>query len=77
MTLVHCCPLAMWASLAAHLVRNLPAVQETPFNAEDLFQPLGQEDLQEKEIAIHSSRLAWESHGQRSLLGYSPWGQRE
>ena len=41
------------------------------------FQSLGQEDPQEKEIAIHSSRLAWESHGQRSLLGYSPQGHRE
>ena len=28
----------------------------------------------EKETAIHSSILACESHGQRSLEGYSPWG---
>ena len=41
------------------------------------FQSLGQEDPQKKEIAIHSSRFAWESHGQRSLLGCSPWGHRE
>ena len=28
--------------------------------------------------AAHSSTLAWrESHGQRSLVGYSPWGRKE
>ena len=33
----------------------------------------------EKEIleAIHSSILAWEIHGQRSLMGYSPWSHKE
>ena len=25
----------------------------------------------------HSSILAWKSHGQRSLVGYSPWGHKE
>jgi len=24
----------------------------------------------------HSSILAWEMHGQRSLAGYSPWGHK-
>ena len=28
----------------------------------------------EKEMATHSNILAWETHGQRSLVGYSPWG---
>ena len=27
--------------------------------------------------ATHSSILAWEIHGQRSLAGYSPWGSKE
>ena len=36
------------------MVKNLPAVQET------WVQPLSQEDLLEKEIAIHSNILAWE-----------------
>ena len=27
-------------------------------------------------MAIHSSILAWEIHGQRSLAGYSPWGHK-
>ena len=35
---------------------------------------LGQEGPLEKEMAIHSSILAWKKpHGQRSLVGYSPW----
>ena len=38
---------------------------------------LGQGDLLEQEMATHSSVLAWESHGQRSLLGCSPWGCKE
>ena len=40
-------------------------------------QSLGQEDPVEKEMATHSSVLAWEIHGQRSLVGYSPWGHKE
>ena len=39
-------------------------------------QSLGQEDPLEEEMATHSSVLAWEIHGQRSLAGYSPWGPR-
>ena len=31
----------------------------------------------EEEMATHSSILAWKSHGQRSLVGYSPWGRQE
>ena len=31
----------------------------------------------EKEMATHSSILAWKSHGQRNLVGYSPWGCKE
>ena len=30
----------------------------------------------EKEMATHFSILAWRSHEQRSLVGYSPWGHR-
>ena len=41
------------ASLIAQLVKNLPAMQET------WFQFLGREDPLEKEMAIHSSILAW------------------
>ena len=28
-------------------------------------------------MAIHSSTLAWKSHGRRSLVGCSPWGSEE
>ena len=35
---------------------------------------LSWEDPLEKEMATHSSILAREIHGQRSLEGYSPWG---
>ena len=28
-------------------------------------------------MAAHCSVLAWKSHGQRSLAGYSPWGRKE
>ena len=38
---------------------------------------LGWEDPLEKEMAIHSSTIAWKSHGQRSLVGYSPWVRKE
>ena len=30
-----------------------------------------------KGMAIHSVFLPGESHGQRSLVGYSPWGHKE
>ena len=43
-------------------VKNLPANQKT------WVQSL------EKEMATRSSILAWESHGQRCLVGYSVWG---
>ena len=38
---------------------------------------LGWEDPLEEEMAILSSIFAWEIHGQRSLVGYSPWGCKE
>ena len=40
-------------------------------------QYLGQEDLLEKEMETHSSFLPREFHGQRSLVGYSPWGHKD
>ena len=38
---------------------------------------LGQKDQQELEMTTHSSSLAWEIHGQRSLVGYTLWGHKE
>ena len=40
-------------------------------------QSLGWEDPLEEEMATHYSILAWEIHGQRSLVGYSLWGLKE
>ena len=37
---------------------------------------LDREDPLEKEMATHSSILAWRTHGRRSLVGYNPWGHR-
>ena len=48
-------------SLLAQMVKHLPTMQETGV------QSLGQEDPLEKEIATHSSTLAWKI----------PWTQRE
>ena len=45
--------LLVGASLIAQLVKNPPAMQET------LVRFLGWEDLLEKEMATHSSTLAW------------------
>ena len=54
-----------------------PEVKESSCNAETLVQPLGQEDSLEKEMATHSPVfLPGESHGHRSLAGYSPRGCR-
>ena len=50
-----------------------PAVQEMQ---EMRVQSLGREDPLEEEMATHSRILAWRIHGQRSLVGYSPWGHR-
>ena len=52
------------------VVKNLPA------NAGDTGLIPGQEDPLEKEMATHSSVLDWETHGQRNLAGYSPWGRK-
>ena len=40
-------------------------------------QSLGQEDPLGREMATHSSILAGQSHGQRSLAEYSPWGHKD
>ena len=49
---IWCC-LHFGSSLVAQMVKRLPATRET------WVQSLGQEDPLEKEIATHSSTLAW------------------
>ena len=60
------------ASLLAQMVKHLPTMWET------WVQTLGPEGLLEKEMATHSSILAWkipwtEEPGRL----YSPWGHKE
>ena len=75
--LLHCMsfsfrwPLLLWVSLVAQTVKNLLATQETQVHTwvwkipwRNKWQP----------IAVFSPR---ESHGQKSLAGYSPWGRKE
>ena len=62
---------ALRTSLVAQTVKHLSTMWET------WVRSLGWEDPLEKEMAIHSSAIAWKIHGQRSLIGYSPWGRKE
>ena len=57
--------------LSTQTVKNLYTMQET------WVQYLGWEDLLQKEMATHSSLLAWRIPWKRSLAGYSPWGRKE
>ena len=56
----------------AQTVKNLPAMRET------WFQSLGQGDSLEKEMAAHSSTLAWKiPRTEEPSRLYSPWGRKE
>ena len=59
------------ASQVAQMVKHLLAMWET------WVQSLGWDDSLEKEMATHSSTLAGKLHGQRSLVGYSPWDHKD
>ena len=59
------------ASLVAQMVKNPLAMREIQAQSLDLEDPL------EKGMATHSSILAGEFHGQRSLMGDSPWDHKE
>ena len=63
--------LASGTSLVAQTVKNLPAMQE------NWIQALGQEVPLRREWQPTLLFLPRESHGQRNLLGYSPWDQKE
>ena len=64
-----------WASLVAQMVKkkkkNLPEMQEAQV------QPLGREGPQRRSQKPTPVFLPGESHGQRSLAGYSPPGRKE
>ena len=52
------------------VVKNPPVVQKT------WIQALGREEPLEKEMASHPNILNGKSHGQRSLVGSSPWSSK-
>ena len=54
----------------AQMVKNLPAMQDT------WVRSLGREDPLEEEMATNPVFLPGESHGERSLAGYSHRVQR-
>ena len=49
-------------------------VNNPPANVGDTVESLGQKDPLKKEMVTCSSILAGEISGQRSLVGYRPWG---
>ena len=61
---------ALWASLVAQLVKNLPAMQETQVRF------LGWEDPLEKGMTIHSSILIGKIPWTEEPAGYSPRGRK-
>ena len=56
-------------SLVAQWKRTCLSIQEMQIS----IPGLGIRHAVRNERATHSSVLAWEIHGQRSLMGYSPW----
>ena len=58
----------MWASLVAQRLKRLPAMRET------WVRSLGQEDPLEKEMATHSSILAWRIPWTEELGGLQSMG---
>ena len=54
----------------AQMVKRLPTMQETQVRS------LGCQDALEKEMATHSSLLAWKIPW-TWVVGYSPWGRKE
>ena len=59
------------ALLVAEMVKTLPAMQET------WVRSLGQEDPLERKWQSTAVFLSGNSHGQRSLVGYSLWNRKE
>ena len=53
------------------MVKNPPVIQES------WVQSLGGEDPLEKEMATHSSILAWRIPWTANMAGYNPWGHED
>ena len=63
--------LRMIQYFGTHMVKNLPVMQKTQVRS------LGQEDPWRRNWQPTPVFLPGESHGQRSLVGYSPWGHKK
>ena len=61
----------IYTSLVTLTVKNLPITKETQFDPWDRKKPW------RREWFLTPVFLPGESHGQRSLEGYSPWGRKE
>ena len=59
------------ASRVAQMVKNLPAMQETPVRF------LGREDSLEKEMPTHSSILAWRIPWTEETVKLQPMGSQK
>ena len=68
--LIVSCTHPSWISLVAQTLKNPPAMQET------WVKSLGWKDPLEKEQQPTPVFLPGKPHGQRNLVGYSPWGCR-
>ena len=60
-----------WTSLVAQTVKHLPTMRENQV------QSLGREDLLEKEMATHSSILAWKIPWMKEPDRLQSWGRKE
>ena len=61
----------IWASLVAQTAKNPSSMQENQV------QSLGQEDPLKREWQATPIFLPGKPHGQRNLVGHSPWGCKE
>ena len=62
----------LWASLVAQMVKKICLQYRRPG-----FDPLVGKIPQRKEWLLTPIFLPGEFHGQRSLVGYSPWGRKK
>ena len=64
-------PLLLDSSLVAQMLKSLPTMRKTRVRS------LGPEDPWRRKWQPTPVFLPWKSHGQRSLVGHSPWGRKE
>ena len=60
------------ASLMAHTVKNLPAMQETQVQSLGWEDPFWRRECLSTPVFLPGEFLGW-----RTLKGYSPWGSKE